>query len=270
MKEQAEQIEQIWSSLAEGHLPDGATHAARTVLEHLDNGAIRVAEKVKGAWRVNDWVKKGILLYFKTHNSELISISPDMNCWDKIPLKFKGWDTSQFTEAGFRVIPGAIVRKGAYIAPQVVVMPSFINIGVYIDTGTMVDSQTTIGSCAQIGKNCHISAGVTIGGVLEPLQASPVIIEDSVFIGAGSQIVEGVIIEENSVVGMGVILGASTKVFDRAAGIVYQGRIPANSVVVQGVVPASDGKTMILGAIIIKKIDAGTRKKTSINDLLRD
>jgi 2,3,4,5-tetrahydropyridine-2,6-dicarboxylate N-succinyltransferase len=265
-----EKIEQVWESLQESHIPDIAKSLSEEVLELLDNGKVRVAEKVGNKWQVNDWVKKAILIYFKTHESQLMDIAGDRVYWDKIPLKFLGWNESNFMNAGCRVIPGATVRKGAYLASKVVVMPAFINIGAYVGTGSMIDSQTTIGSCAQIGMNCHISAGVTIGGVLEPLQANPVIIEDNVFIGAGSQIVEGVIIEENAVVGMGVILGGSTKILDRATGEVYEGRVPSNSVVVQGLVPNSDGKTMILGALIIKKIDANTRAKTSINNLLRN
>lgn len=249
-------------------------------LNNLDAGKIRVAEKdASGTWRVNGWVKKAILLSFRLNDMQMIdggpSSSEDKCSWyDKVPSKFLGWTDADFKNAGFRAVPGSFVRKGAYIAPDVVLMPSFVNLGAYIDKGTMVDTWATIGSCAQIGKNCHISGGTGIGGVLEPLQANPVIIEDNCFIGARSEIAEGVIVEEGCVISMGVFIGASTKIIDRETGEIFQGRVPAYSVVVPGNIPGGireDGtqKPSLYAAVIVKKVDAQTRSKTSINELLR-
>ncbi len=243
----------------------------------LDRGSVRVAEPYKdGSWHVNEWAKKAILLYFRLHRMDQIKGGPaETIWWDKIPNKFEGWGPYQFSEAGFRAVPNCVVRYSAYIAKNVVLMPSFINLGAHVGEGTMIDTWSTIGSCAQIGKNCHISGGVGIGGVLEPLQASPVIIEDDVFVGARSEVAEGVIVEKGAVLSMGVFLGASTKIIDRATGEIFQGRVPAYSVVVPGTLP---GKPLLDGspgpslscAVIVKRVDEQTRKKTSINDLLRD
>ncbi len=248
--------------------------AVDTVLAELDEGQLRVAEKVDGKWMVNQWVKQAILLSFRLNDNEAV-MGPQLAgvpaAWyDKVPLKFNGWDAERFRGAGFRAVPGSWVRRGSYVAPGVVLMPSFVNIGAHVGEGTMVDTWVTIGSCAQIGKHCHISGGVGIGGVLEPLQANPVIIEDNCFIGARSEVAEGVIVEEGSVISMGVFLGASTKIVDRETGAVTYGRVPAYSVVVPGTLP---GKTPeaphLAAAIIVKRVDEKTRSKTSINELLR-
>jgi 2,3,4,5-tetrahydropyridine-2,6-dicarboxylate N-succinyltransferase len=250
--------------------------AVAAALEHLDSGHLRVAEKTRDQWHVHQWLKKAVLLSFRLNDMAMISGGPSGSSWfDKVPSKFDGWNEDRFREAGFRAVPGAIVRRSAYIAPGAVLMPSFVNLGAFVDSGTMVDTWVTIGSCAQIGKNCHISGGVGIGGVLEPLQAGPVIIEDNCFIGARSEVAEGVIVEEGAVLSMGVYLGASTKIIDRATGEVHYGRVPAYSVVVAG---TTEGKTMADGtkapglycAVIVKKVDAKTRSKTSINELLRE
>ena len=242
----------------------------------MDNGSLRIAEKVDGEWHVNQWLKKAVLLSFRLNSMERIAGGPgEAVWWDKVPSKFDGWQNEDFTAAGFRAVPNCVVRKSAYIAPNVVLMPSFVNLGAYVDEGTMVDTWATIGSCAQIGKNCHISGGVGIGGVLEPLQAGPVIIEDNVFIGARSEVAEGVVVEEGAVLSMGVFLGASTKVVDRASGEVFMGRVPAYSVVVPGTLPGrplADGTPgpNLACAVIVKRVDERTRSKTSINDLLRE
>ncbi|MCY4014682.1 MAG: 2,3,4,5-tetrahydropyridine-2,6-dicarboxylate N-succinyltransferase [Gammaproteobacteria bacterium] len=255
-----------------GPVRDAVTQA----LDALDSGTARVAEKVGGEWVVNQWLKKAVLLSFVLNDMETVPGGPgDSHWWDKVPSKFAGWDAARFREAGFRAVPSAVVRHSAYIAPSVVLMPSFVNIGAYVDSGTMVDTWATIGSCAQIGKNCHISGGAGIGGVLEPLQAEPVIVEDNCFIGARSEVVEGVIVEEGAVLAMGVFIGQSTKIVDRATGAVTTGRVPAYSVVVPGSLPggtASDGvpRPNLYCAVIIKRVDASTRSKTSINELLRD
>ena len=250
--------------------------AVNEALNLLDTGQARVAEKTDGGWQVNQWLKKAVLLSFRLNDMAPIGGGPDGAQWfDKVASKFQGWDEASFREAGFRAVPNCIVRRSAYIAPGVVLMPSFVNLGAYVDSGTMVDTWVTIGSCAQIGKNCHISGGVGIGGVLEPLQADPVIIEDNCFIGARSEVAEGVVVEEGSVLSMGVFLSASTKIIDRATGEVHFGRVPAYSVVVPGSVP---GKPLPDGtpgpglycAVIVKRVDEKTRSKTSINDLLRD
>ena len=250
--------------------------AVNAALSALDSGEARVAEKIGGEWVVNQWLKKAVLLSFVLNDMAAIAGGPgDANWWDKVPSKFNGWDAAQFRAAGFRAVPGAIVRHAAYIAPSVVLMPSFVNIGAYVDSGTMVDTWATVGSCAQIGKNCHVSGGAGIGGVLEPLQAEPVIVEDNCFIGARSEVVEGVIVEEGAVLGMGVFIGASTKIVDRATGEIITGRVPAYSVVVAGSMAGgtpSDGtpRPNLYCAVIIKRVDERTRSKTSINDLLRD
>ena len=248
--------------------------AVDTSLELLDRGAVRVAEKKDGKWETNQWLKKAVLLSFRLNDSELIPGGGEYadgraGWFDKVQSKFAGWNQARFAEAGFRAVPNCVVRKSAYIAPGVVLMPSFVNVGAYVDSGTMVDTWVTIGSCAQIGKNCHISGGVGIGGVLEPLQANPTIIEDNCFIGARSEVVEGVIVEENSVLSMGVFIGQSTKIFDRETGEVIYGRVPAGSVVVAGTMPSKDGSCALYCAVIVKKVDAKTRAKTSLNELLR-
>ena len=242
--------------------------AIHTVIEKLDYGSLRVAEKIDGHWQVNDWVKKAILLSFRINENRVMASEP-APFYDKVPLKFEQHDQAAFAQAGFRAVPGAVVRQGSYVAPDVVLMPSFVNIGAYVGEGTMVDTWATVGSCAQIGKHVHLSGGVGIGGVLEPLQASPTIIEDNCFIGARSEVVEGVIVEENSVLAMGVFLSQSTKIYERETGKIYQGRVPAGSVVVPGSLPSADRLYSLACAIIVKRVDARTRAKTSINDLLR-
>jgi 2,3,4,5-tetrahydropyridine-2-carboxylate N-succinyltransferase len=246
--------------------------AVEAALAALDSGKARVAEKGPDGWRVNQWLKKAVLLGFRLSPMETISGAPGgASWWDKVPSKFDNWDAARFTEAGFRAVPGAIVRRGAFIGRNAVLMPSFVNIGAYVDEGTMVDTWATVGSCAQIGKNVHISGGTGIGGVLEPLQAGPVIIEDNCFIGARSEVAEGVIVEEGAVLSMGVFIGASTKIVDRESGEVFMGRVPAYSVVVPGTLPPKGGSGPSLAcAVIVKRVDAQTRSKTSINELLRD
>ena len=245
-------------------------------LAALDAGEARVAEKIGGTWVVNQWLKKAVLLSFVLNDMETVPGGPGgANWWDKVPSKFQGWDAARFRSAGFRAVPGAIVRHSAYIARSVVLMPSFVNIGAYVDSGTMIDTWATVGSCAQIGKNCHISGGAGIGGVLEPLQAEPVIIEDNCFIGARSEVVEGVVVEQGAVLGMGVFIGQSTKIVDRATGEIVTGRVPAYSVVVAGSLAGGVGEDGVprpglYCAVIIKRVDERTRSKTSINELLRD
>lgn len=251
--------------------------AVETSLELLDSGKARVAERGgNGAWSVNQWLKKAVLLSFRLReNGPIIGAAADTAWWDKVPTKFEGWDDERFRAAGFRTVPGSIVRRSAYIAPNVILMPSFVNLGAYVDSGTMVDTWATVGSCAQIGKNCHISGGAGIGGVLEPLQAGPVIIEDNCFIGARAEVAEGVIVGEGSVLSMGVYIGASTKIVDRATGEIHMGRVPPYSVVVSGALPGKpfpDGSPgpSLYCAVIVKRVDERTRAKTSINELLRD
>ncbi|MEX0841766.1 MAG: 2,3,4,5-tetrahydropyridine-2,6-dicarboxylate N-succinyltransferase [Xanthobacteraceae bacterium] len=246
--------------------------AVETALDLLDRGEARVAEKQPdGSWRVNQWLKKAVLLSFRLNDMAVIPGGPGKAVWwDKVNSKFKGWTAARFRKAGFRAVPGAIVRRSAYIAPGVVLMPSFVNLGAYVDSGTMVDTWATVGSCAQIGKNCHISGGAGIGGVLEPLQAGPVIIEDNCFIGARSEVAEGVIVRTGSVLSMGVFIGASTKIVDRASGQVFQGEVPPYSVVVPGTLPGKDNGPGLYCAVIVKRVDERTRSKTSINELLRD
>jgi 2,3,4,5-tetrahydropyridine-2-carboxylate N-succinyltransferase len=242
--------------------------ALETTVGLLDRGTLRVAEKQAGAWLVHQWLKKAVLLYFRTHDNDIIDAGYS-RFYDKVPLKYADYSAAQFRSDGTRVVPHAVVRKGAYVGPNAVLMPSYVNIGAYVDSGAMVDTWVTVGSCAQIGKNVHLSGGVGIGGVLEPLQANPTIIEDDCFIGARSEIVEGVIVEAGSVISMGVFIGQSTRIYDRTTGEVLQGRVPAGSVVVSGSLPAADGRYSLYCAVIVKKVDAQTRAKTSINELLR-
>jgi 2,3,4,5-tetrahydropyridine-2-carboxylate N-succinyltransferase len=250
--------------------------AVETALALLDTGKARVAEKKGGEWVVNQWLKKAVLLSFRLSDVDLIPGAPGgASWWDKVPSKFLGMSPDDFKSAGFRAVPGSVVRHGAYIAPNVILMPSFVNLGAYVDSGTMIDTWSTVGSCAQIGKNCHISGGVGIGGVLEPLQAGPVIIEDNCFIGARSEVAEGVIVGEGAVLSMGVFLGASTKIIERATGKVHVGRVPPYSVVVPGTQPSkplANGEPgpSLYCAVIVKTVDEKTRSKTSINELLRD
>jgi 2,3,4,5-tetrahydropyridine-2-carboxylate N-succinyltransferase len=247
----------------------GAVEAA---IAMLDSGDARVAEKGADGWRVNQWLKKAVLLSFRLNPMEAIAGGPGgATWWDKVPSKFLGWDESRFNEAGFRAVPGAIVRRGAFVGKGAVLMPSFVNIGAFVDEGAMIDTWATVGSCAQIGRNVHISGGAGIGGVLEPLQAGPVIIEDNCFIGARSEVAEGVVVEEGAVLSMGVFIGASTKVVDRETGETFMGRVPAYSVVVPGTLPPKrPGAPSLACAVIVKRVDAQTRSKTAINELLRD
>jgi 2,3,4,5-tetrahydropyridine-2-carboxylate N-succinyltransferase len=256
--------------------PSAASPAIRDAVAHvidaLDRGALRVAEKIDGAWVTHQWIKKAVLLSFRLADNAAIGIAgpqAPFRFYDKVATKFAAYDESAFAQAGVRVVPPAVARRGAFIARNVVLMPSYVNIGAYVDEGTMVDTWATVGSCAQIGRNVHLSGGVGIGGVLEPLQANPTIVEDNCFIGARSEVVEGVIVEENSVLGMGVFIGQSTKIYDRASGSVSYGRVPAGSVVVAGSLPAADGSHSLYCAVIVKQVDARTRSKTSINELLR-
>lgn len=242
--------------------------AVNCALASLDNGTKRIAEKVDGKWVTHQWLKKAVLLAFRINENQLINTNTT-KYYDKIPVKFSDYDANRFKQEGIRVVPSAIARKGAYIAPNTILMPSYVNIGAYVDEGTMVDTWATVGSCAQIGKNVHLSGGVGIGGVLEPLQANPTIIEDNCFIGARSEIVEGVIIEAGSVISMGVFIGQSTRIYDRTTGEIYYGRVPAGSVVVSGNLPAKDGSHSLYCAVIVKKVDAKTKSKVNINELLR-
>jgi len=266
-------IERAWEHRADlnpGNV-DGATRRAiEDAVAQLDSGERRIAERdpASGEWRVNDWLKKAVLLYFRANDNRLIDAG-HAHFFDKVPLKFADQDEAQLKAGGVRVVPQAIVRRGAYVAPNVVLMPSYVNIGAYVDSGTMVDTWATVGSCAQIGRNVHLSGGVGIGGVLEPLQAAPTIIEDDCFIGARSEVVEGVIVGAGSVLAMGVFISQSTRIYDRATGEVTYGRVPPGSVVVPGSLPSSDGKYSLACAVIVKRVDQKTRAKTSINDLLR-
>ena len=250
--------------------------AVDAALDLLDRGELRVAEKAGDGWHVNQWLKKAVLLSFRLNDNQLMAGGAEgASWWDKVPTKFEGWGENRWREAGFRAVPGAVVRRSAHIGKGVILMPSFVNLGAYVDEGTMVDTWATVGSCAQIGKNVHLSGGVGIGGVLEPLQAGPTIIEDNCFIGARSEIVEGVVVGEGSVISMGVFIGASTKIVDRATGEVHMGRVPPYSVVVSGSLPGKplpDGTPgpNLYCAVIVKTVDAQTRSKTGINDLLRD
>ncbi|MFQ5609170.1 MAG: 2,3,4,5-tetrahydropyridine-2,6-dicarboxylate N-succinyltransferase [Woeseiaceae bacterium] len=245
------------------------TDAVNAAINALDSGSARVAEPAAGGWQVNQWLKKAVLLSFRLHDNTLID-GGHSRFFDKVALKYADYTPEQFAEDGVRVVPDAIVRKGAHVAGDVVLMPSFVNIGAYLDSGTMVDTWATVGSCAQIGRNVHLSGGVGIGGVLEPVQAGPTIIEDDCFIGARSEIVEGVVVERGSVISMGVYIGQSTKIYDRDSGDISYGRVPAGSVVVSGSLPSADGKYALYCAVIVKKVDEKTRSKTSINELLRN
>ncbi len=265
-------IDEAWEQRAEfkpGSAPAKIGEAVELILNDLDAGKLRVAEKIDGQWVTHQWIKKAVLLSFRLEDNRLMDAGP-MRYFDKVQTKFANYDTHTFQKGGFRVVPPATARRGAFIAKNVVLMPSYVNIGAYVDEATMVDTWATVGSCAQIGKNVHLSGGVGIGGVLEPLQANPTIIEDNCFIGARSEVVEGVIVEENSVISMGVYISQSTKIYDRATGEITYGRIPAGSVVVSGNLPSADGKYSLYCAVIVKKVDAQTRAKTAINDLLRD
>ena len=263
-------IRDAFSSLPHTDLqnPD-LCNAVNYVINELDKGSIRVANKIDGVWQVNDWVKQAILLFFRLNPTQLVD-GGYTKFYDKVPLKFADYTAYDFARAGFRAVPNAIVRKGSFIGKNAILMPSYVNIGAYVGEGTLVDTWATVGSCAQIGKNVHLSGGVGIGGVLEPLQASPTIIEDDCFIGARSEVVEGVIVEQGSVLSMGVYISQSTKIYDRNTGVISYGRVPAYSVVVPGSLPSSDGSHSTYAVIIVKKVDAKTRSKTSINELLRD
>jgi len=262
MDKQKKIIEEAWENRATLKPAKPLRDAVKAVIAALDAGKLRVAEKSGGQWITHQWLKKAVLLSFRLEDNRVM----ERRYYDKVPSKFEKFD---FRKGGFRVVPPAAARRGAYIAKNVILMPSFVNIGAYVDEGTMVDTWATVGSCAQIGKNVHLSGGVGIGGVLEPLQANPVIIEDNCFIGARSEVVEGVIVEENSVISMGVFLGQSTKILDRATGEITYGRVPAGSVVVSGNLPSPDGRYGLYCAVIVKKVDAKTRAKTSLNELLR-
>jgi 2,3,4,5-tetrahydropyridine-2-carboxylate N-succinyltransferase len=249
---------------------DSAVAAAiEQVIADLDAGRLRTAEKRENGWVTHQWIKKAVLLYFRTHENRVIDRGGS-RYFDKVPTKFDTFGDAEFRSGGMRVVPPAVARRGAFIAKSVVLMPSYVNIGAYVDEGSMIDTWATVGSCVQIGKNVHLSGGVGIGGVLEPLQANPTIIEDNCFIGARSEIVEGVIVEAHSVISMGVYIGQSTKIYDRASGEVIYGRVPSGSVVVPGSLPAPDGSHSLACAVIVKRVDAQTRAKTSLNDLLRD
>jgi 2,3,4,5-tetrahydropyridine-2-carboxylate N-succinyltransferase len=267
-----ETIEDAWEKRESiGAADREVAEAVEAAIALLDSGEARVAEKGADGWTVNQWLKKAVLLSFRLSPMEAISGGPGgAPWWDKVPSKFVGWNAARFAQAGFRAVPGAIVRRGAFVAKGAVLMPSFVNIGAFVGEGTMVDTWATVGSCAQIGRNVHISGGTGIGGVLEPLQAGPVIIEDDCFIGARSEVAEGVVVEQGAVLSMGVFLGASTKIVDRASGEVFYGRVPAYSVVVPGVLPGKDGGPGLACAVIVKRVDERTRSKTSINELLRD
>ncbi len=271
MTELKEIIEQAWEKRAElkpGSAPAKIGEAVDAIIGDLDAGRLRVAEKINGEWVTHQWLKKAVLLSFRLEDNRLMD-GGVTKYFDKVSSKFADYDAHRFNQGGFRVVPPAQARRGSFIGRNVVLMPSYVNIGAYVDEGSMVDTWATVGSCAQIGKNVHLSGGVGIGGVLEPLQANPTIIEDNCFIGARSEVVEGVIVEENSVISMGVFLGQSTKIYERATGQVSYGRIPAGSVVVSGSLPSADGKYSLYCAVIVKRVDAQTRSKVAINELLR-
>jgi 2,3,4,5-tetrahydropyridine-2-carboxylate N-succinyltransferase len=270
-------IEEIWNK--KESISSSTDGIERNVIEEclglLDSGEVRVSEKIGDNWKVNEWLKKAVLLSFKLWPMDIISGGPgNGNWWDKVPSKFSKWDSKDFQRNNFRTVPGSIVRYSAYISPEAILMPSFVNLGARIGSGTMIDTWSTVGSCAQVGNNCHISGGVGLGGVLEPLQATPVIIEDNCFIGARSEIAEGVIVEEGAVISMGVYIGASTKIIDRKTGKIFYGKVPAYSVVVPGSMKTSsyndENNLSLYCAVIVKRVDAKTRSKTSINELLRD
>ncbi len=265
-------IEQAFENraqIAPGKVDPALQIAIEDTITLLDAGTLRVAEKIQGTWQTHEWIKKAVLLYFRIHESQPFEAGC-LRFYDKVPLKFQGLSTAEMAALGCRVVPPAVVRRGAYLAPNSVLMPSYVNLGAYIDSGVMVDTWATVGSCAQIGKNVHLSGGVGIGGVLEPIQANPTIIEDNCFIGARSEVVEGVIVEEGSVISMGVYLGQSTRIYNRETGETLYGRVPAGSVVVPGNLPSADGKYSLYCAVIVKQVDAKTRGKVSINELLRE
>ena len=264
-------IEDAWerrAALTASEIEVSLRPTIEEAISGLESGALRVAEPVGDGWQVNQWLKKAVLLYFRT-NDNVVQESAPAPYWDKVPARFENFDADAFRALGVRVVPGAFVRRGAHLGRDVVLMPSFVNIGAHVGAGTMVDTWATVGSCAQIGARCHLSGGAGIGGVLEPLQAAPTIIEDDCFIGARSEVVEGVIVERGSVIGMGVFLGQSTRIYDRATKTVTYGRVPAGSVVVSGSLPASDGSHSLYCAVIVKQVDERTRSKTSVNELLR-
>jgi 2,3,4,5-tetrahydropyridine-2-carboxylate N-succinyltransferase len=252
-----------------GNAPADVRVAVEEALQLLDTGKARVAEKVGTEWRVNDWLKKAVLLSFRLYDNKVIEAGYT-KFFDKVPLKYSEFDEQRFRTEGVRVVPHAIVRRGAFVSPNAVLMPSYVNIGAYVGEGSMIDAWATVGSCAQVGKNVHLSGGAGLGGVLEPLQANPTIIEDNCFIGARSEIVEGVIVEEGSVISMGVFIGASTPIYDRKNDVILRGRVPSYSVVVAGSLPGANGKYSLYAAVIVKRVDAQTRSKVSINELLRD
>ena len=265
-------IDAAWedrANIAPVTAPAKVGEAVAHVIEELNKGTLRVAEKLNGEWVVHQWVKKAVLLSFRLEENIPIAGGGGIQYFDKVPTKFADYTAEEFRRGGFRVVPPAVARRGSFIGKNVVLMPSYVNIGAYVDEGTMVDTWATVGSCAQIGKNVHLSGGVGIGGVLEPLQANPTIIGDNCFIGARSEVVEGVIVEDNCVISMGVYIGQSTKIYDRATGEVIYGRVPEGSVVVSGNLPSADGKYSLYCAVIVKRVDAQTRSKTSINELLR-
>jgi len=264
-------IDEVFERRAEispGKVPADLSKALEEIVEGLNQGTFRVAEKIDGTWVTHQWLKKAVLLFFRAHDNRVID-GGETRYFDKVPMRFTGYTDAQFRQAGIRVVPPAVARTGSYLGKNVIMMPSYVNIGAYVDDGTMVDTWVTVGSCAQIGKNVHLSGGVGIGGVLEPLQANPTIIEDNCFVGARSEIVEGVIVEANSVISMGVFIGQSTKIYDRATGEIVYGRVPSGSVVVPGSLPSPDGKYSLACAVIVKRVDEATRAKTSINELLR-
>jgi 2,3,4,5-tetrahydropyridine-2-carboxylate N-succinyltransferase len=264
-------IDQAWegrNALSPKDAPAAVREAIGHVLAELDAGRLRVAEKRGGEWIVHQWIKKAVLMSFRLEDNAVLPAG-GLQFYDKVPTKFADFSAADFAQGGYRVVPPAVARRGAFIGRNVVLMPSYVNIGAYVDEGTMVDTWATVGSCAQIGRNVHLSGGVGIGGVLEPLQANPTIIEDNCFIGARSEVVEGVVVEENSVLSMGVFIGQSTKIFDRTTGQVLYGRVPSGSVVVPGSMPSADGRVNLYCAVIVKRVDAQTRAKTAINELLR-
>jgi 2,3,4,5-tetrahydropyridine-2-carboxylate N-succinyltransferase len=257
------------AALSPKNVPADIKNAVDEIIEQLDTGKARIAEKINGEWRVHEWLKKAVLLYFRIQDNEVMRGNISQH-FDKVPLKYSQYSHEEFVTGGVRIVPPAIARKGAFIASGTILMPSYVNIGAYIDTGTMIDTWATVGSCAQIGKNVHISGGAGIGGVLEPLQANPTIIEDNCFIGARSEIVEGVVVEEGAVISMGVFIGQSTRIYNRETGEILYGRVPAGSVVVSGNLPSADGKYSLYCAVIVKQVDAKTRAKVSLNELLRN
>jgi 2,3,4,5-tetrahydropyridine-2-carboxylate N-succinyltransferase len=257
------------AQLTPRNTPGKVRSAVESVIELLNDGVLRVAQPEGSEWRVNEWLKKAVLLSFRINDNEPMRAG-SLNFYDKVALKYEGWDAARFAAAGVRVVPPATVRRGAFVAPNVVLMPSYVNVGAYVDCGSMVDTWATVGSCAQIGKNVHLSGGVGIGGVLEPLQAGPTIIEDDCFIGARSEIVEGVVVESGAVISMGVFIGRSTRIYDRERDEILYGRVPAGAVVVPGTLPAANGKYGLACAVIVKRVDAKTRAKTSLNELLRN